>query len=166
MIDAVNPCVAELPNFETTSYIMSIRQEERWEVRYEYGAHFCLVARIYGRRRSLHHLGSKFIAILIWASTMCYTFDQSNQLVPDTGRALIYHGGTNALKVGKTGVGRGQGARNTVVSPKGAAGSKMSFCVGDRLHLVFAFGMRRKKGGRWRGGHSRGVLRRAAGIGR
>ena len=91
---------------------------------------------------------SKFVAILSRAVARFYTVDQANQLVPDTRRALFYNGGANALKGGEARVvRRGHGTGRSGVSPKGAAGPKVPFCVGDGLHFVFVVGTRGEKGG-------------------
>jgi hypothetical protein len=60
---------------------------------------------------------------------------------------LFYHGGANALKGGEARVVRGHGTGRSGVPPKGAAGPKVPFCVGDGLHFVFVVGTRGEKGG-------------------
>ena len=146
MTDAVKPWVAELPNLETTSYINMYFLSGR-KLGDERRAHFCTVARILGRRRLLWQLMSELVAVLLWAVPVFYTFDQANQVVPDTRRAFFYHGGANGIKDREARVLRGYGASRSAVPPKGAAGPKVSFCVGDGLHFVFNVGTLGEKGG-------------------
>ena len=134
-------------------YVSSARTLERTvQIR----AYFCGVARVLRRERLFCHLGSGFVTVLFWATPMSNKFDQTNQPIPDTGRALLCHGGANTVQVGNR-------TRQTGLPPEGGAVFEMPLGVGDRLHFVYIIGTRREKGGWW--AHSRRAWS-AAGIGR
>jgi hypothetical protein len=135
-------------------YVSSARTLERTV---QIKAYFRGVARVLGRERLFRHLGSEFVAALFWATPMSNNFNQMNQPIPDTGRALLCHGGANAVQVSSR-------TRQTAVPPEGGAVFEMLLGVGDRLHFVFIIGTRREKGGWW-WAHSRRAWS-AAGIGR
>jgi hypothetical protein len=56
------------------------RQENAWGLRYKKEAHFYGLARVLGRGRLLHRLGSKFIAILFWTAPRFNAFYQPTNL--------------------------------------------------------------------------------------